>query len=82
MAEYIFDTHGDTEAGDVLVAVDILHHLKEMDSTGFYEATGSTYSRVPAGSCFRPLMRFDPQAIPVRPTVKMFFAAFTSAFSS
>jgi len=38
--------------------VDILHPLKEMDSIGFYEATGSTSLRVPAGSCCRPLMRF------------------------
>ena len=38
--------------------IDILHHLKEMDSIGFYEATGSTSLRVPAGSCCRPLMRF------------------------
>ncbi len=39
-------------------AIDILHHIKEMDSIGFYEATGSTSLRVPAGSCCRPLMRF------------------------
>jgi hypothetical protein len=40
---------------------------------------GSTSSRVPAGSCFRPLLRFDcansaffkSQAIPVCPTVSM-----------
>ena len=38
--------------------VDILHHLKEMDSVGLYEATGSTSSRVPAGSCCRPPMWF------------------------
>ena len=51
--------------------VDILHSVNEMDSNGFYEAMGSTSSRVPAGSCFRPLLRFDPQAIPVCPTVSV-----------
>jgi len=60
---------------------DILPSVNEGDSIGFYEATGSNPSRVPAGSCFRPLLRFDPQAIPVCPTVNMFFAAFTSACS-
>ena len=62
--------------------VDILPHLKERDSTGFYEALDSTSSRVPAGSCCRPLLRFAAQVIPVCPTVKIFIAAFTSAFSS
>ncbi len=50
-----------------------------MDSNNLYKVMGSTSSRVPAGSCFRPLLRFDcansaffkSQAIPVCPTVSM-----------
>ncbi|MBA7558388.1 hypothetical protein ES705_51188 [subsurface metagenome] len=61
---------------------DILPSVNEGDSTGFYEATGSTSSRVPAGFCCRPLTQFASQTIPVCPTVKIFLAAFTSAFSS
>ena len=52
---------------------DILHSVNEMDSNSLYKAMGSTSSRVPAGSCFRPLLQFDPQAIPVCPTVSMSF---------
>ena len=48
---------------------DILPSVNEGDSIGFYEATGSTPSRFPTGSCFRPPLRFDSQAIPVCPTV-------------
>jgi hypothetical protein len=51
------------------IIIDILHHVNEMDSNSYYIAMGSTSSRVPAGSCFRQLMPFDPQAIPVCPTV-------------
>ena len=42
-----------------------------MDSNGLYKAMGSTSSRVPAGFCFRSQLRFDPQTIPVCPTVSM-----------
>lgn len=62
--------------------LDILPSINERDSSGFYEAMGSTPSRFLAGSCFRPLLWFDTQAIPVCPTVKIFFAALISAFSS
>ena len=54
---------------------DLLPSVNEGDSTGFYEATGSTSSRVPAGSCCRPLLRFATQAIPACPAVSMFMAA-------
>ena len=50
--------------------VDILHHVNEMDSISFYTAKGSTSSRVPPGSCCRPLMRFAfTQANPACPAV-------------
>ena len=62
-----------------LCRIDILHSVNEMDSNNLYKVMGSTSSRVPAGSCFRPLLRFDcansaffkSQAIPVCPTVSM-----------
>jgi hypothetical protein len=56
---------------EILSALDILHSVNEMDSNSLFKAMGSTSLRVPAGSCFRPLLRFDPQAIPVCPTVNM-----------
>jgi hypothetical protein len=40
-----------------------------MDSNSLYKTMGTNTSRIHAGSCFRPLLRFDPQAIPVCPTV-------------
>ena len=62
-------TCGTSNYGDILCLLDILRSVNEMDSSGFYKATGSTSSWVPAGSCCRPLMRFARQAISVCPTV-------------
>ena len=46
-----------------------LVRYRSLGSNSFYEALGSTSSRVPAGSCCRPLTRFARQAISVCPTV-------------
>ena len=62
-----------------LLWIDILTLRKRRGFHGFHEAIGSTSSRIPAGSCCRPLLRFARQASPVCPTV-IFISSFKNLF--